>query len=161
MAREYQVRGDLSDDILRHAVEPFTNRFNESVAAFVIHGPGDTASVVHTLTDLWLSSYLEESSDVLRRAYTRATLVTTSHAWGPEPNPEREPVTAIVLALLARDAPRLPAAAVLGWLDSICANARLQRSHIPHLRTCLEKVEPQTDTEQRIHTRLVDLSERE
>jgi hypothetical protein len=46
------LSGALSDDILRHAIEPLLGRLPLAVVGFVLHGRDDAESVAHSLLRL-------------------------------------------------------------------------------------------------------------
>ncbi|AGL17759.1 NACHT domain-containing NTPase [Actinoplanes sp. N902-109] len=125
--RSMHLSGALSDDALRHAVEPLTTRLSPAVTTFAVHGRSDAESVAHSLVALWLASTLRDDSEQLLRAYERAV---TAVEYALEPPQATHGAggagIAIVLGQLAQDAAgsRLPAAAVAGFLDRLVASHR-------------------------------------
>jgi hypothetical protein len=105
--RSMSLDGYLSNDLLRHALEPLIATMPAALTEVVVHGPGDAESIARSLLNLWLGGLAADGA-ALATAYARAVAaVTVSRA--------PSPATALVLAALARDADRLPAALVASW----------------------------------------------
>jgi hypothetical protein len=98
----------LSDDALRHIVQPLIDEVPHAVTGFYRHGPGDAESVAASLVRLWVASGL--SKDSLLDAYERAVFAVAAPNWGPaRDNTSAAPAISMVLRALAADAARLPA----------------------------------------------------
>jgi hypothetical protein len=115
------LSGALSDDILRHAVEPLLGRLPLAVLGFVLHGRDDAESVAHSLIRLWLSSSLDDEPERLRYAYERAALAVSGWVWGPaeEKPDDAHSAIGIFLRSLAADAHRLLAADLIRFIQTI------------------------------------------
>ncbi|WP_433830344.1 NACHT domain-containing protein [Actinoplanes sp. CA-015351] len=109
-----QMSSALSDDLLRHSLEPMLKRMPDEVTGLVFHGPDDAESPAHSLLNLWLTSSLYEPS--LRRAYERALTAALSRDLATDAGADG---IGLVLRLLAADASRLPAADVVNLVDHI------------------------------------------
>jgi len=105
------LSNNLSDDALRHTLQPVLTRMPDTVRTFVVQGPGDAESVGHSLLGLWLTSALDE--DGLHAAYARAARALSLY--------ESQTAVTLFLETLLRDVPRLPATDVLDWLVAITA----------------------------------------
>jgi hypothetical protein len=106
---------NVSDDLLRHAVQPLLDRMPDTLRGFNVHGPGDTESVAHGLLSLWLTSLLDDDPAAMTRAYDR---VVAALCAGEPGDPA---VVRLVLRSLGRDSPWLPAADVSRWTAALAA----------------------------------------
>jgi hypothetical protein len=98
--RSMSLDGYLSDDLLRHALEPLIATMPHALTEVVVHAPGDAESVARSLLNLWLAG-LSPDDDRLATAYARAVEAVTA---------SRAPAsaTALLRVSLDRDAARLP-----------------------------------------------------
>ncbi|MDR7276151.1 NACHT domain-containing protein [Catenuloplanes atrovinosus] len=104
------LTGAMSDDALRHAIEPLLARAPHLVSRFVTHDDGSTESIAHSLVNLLLTSMLEESPAALARAYHKAAVLANA-PWlyhGSDERASANAVIALIRRLLARDRNRLP-----------------------------------------------------
>jgi hypothetical protein len=123
--KSMHLSGALSDDVLRHAVEPLLGRLPLAVLGFVLHGRDDAESVAHSLFRLWLASSLDDEPERLRYTYGRAAVAVSGAAWGPAgeaPNDARDAIR-IFLRWLAADAHRLPTADLIRLTGMIRTSA--------------------------------------
>jgi len=105
--RAMALDGYLSNDLLRHALEPLIETMPSALTEVVVHGPGDASSVARTLLDLWLAG-LGDDDERLATAYGRAVeAISATRA------PSR--AAALIRASLSRDAGRLPAGLSERW----------------------------------------------
>ena len=145
-----QLTNNLSDDALRHALQPLMDRMPETLTHFVVQAPGDVESVAHSLMALWLTSTLSEDPRELVRAYERAVLGVSGSGWDGETKQAHiESAIAVLLKTMARDVDRLPPAEVIRWLDSLGrsrffspANSRLALDCLNELPAVPETNEP-------------------
>jgi hypothetical protein len=138
--KSMQLSNALSDDALRHALEPLLNRLPEAVVSFMLHGPDDTESVAHSLIHLWLASAMSDQPQHLLQAYERAVTTVTSGVWGPsgDTNGPNGPAIAMILRWLASDANRLPSAEVLRLVRTIRSSPAFDNpSHLLPTVECL------------------------
>jgi hypothetical protein len=110
-----QLSNALSEDALRHALEPMLHRLPEAVETFTLHGRDDTESVAHALVHMWLASALGDEPARLLSAYDRAAVALVGKGWGLTDTANSSPGHAIrmVLRSLGADAHRLPSADVV------------------------------------------------
>ncbi|MFI5937525.1 NACHT domain-containing protein [Actinoplanes sp. NPDC051494] len=107
--KSMQLSGALSEDVLRHAVEPVLWRMPAAVATFVRHGAEESESVAHSLMTLLLASAHHDDPGDLLAAYLRARDAVIVAFQGDA----AEPYVTLLLRSLTRDAARLPADDVL------------------------------------------------
>jgi hypothetical protein len=139
--KSMQLTDGLSDDALRHVVDPLLDRLPETVSAFVVRSPDDTDSVAHSLLRLWLASTLGDEPEDLMTAYERAVFAVTRSVWGPAENPSAKPSIAIVLRSLAADAARLGLVRVLPLLKEILESDHCDyRAHLELAVECLRRI---------------------
>jgi NACHT conflict system protein len=114
-----QLRGDLGEEIIRHAIEPFLARLSPTLNAFAVWQPGQAESIARAMIRLWVTSHLDEPA--LVEAYDRCVFAICSRAWGPTgvPHPPSWPALTVLLQTLARDAGRLPIERVIQWARTI------------------------------------------
>ncbi|NMO56212.1 hypothetical protein HH310_34175 [Actinoplanes sp. TBRC 11911] len=118
--KSIHLTGALSDDVLRHVVQPLIEAVPYAVTGFARHGPGDAESIAASLVRLWVTSGLGEGD--LLAAYQRVVSAVTGPAWGP-PGPDNTsvvPVVRMVLRSLTADAGRLPVVDVARFVDRLC-----------------------------------------
>ena len=100
---------NMSEDVLRHAAEPFIERVPSALTRFVSHGDGRSESLAHSLVDLLLAPFADDEAELVD-AYDRAVLAVC--AWLPEHftdrTAEQAMVCRILLDLLERDKDRVP-----------------------------------------------------
>jgi len=115
------LSGSLSDDMLRHTVQPMLKRLPEAVRTFVLQDPENAESIGHSLLNVWLTSALDQDElprtyapESLRDAYARAARGLSGY--------ESLTAAALFLEMLARDVHRLPATDVLDWLDEVTSD---------------------------------------
>ncbi|MFI7540412.1 NACHT domain-containing protein [Actinoplanes sp. NPDC049599] len=135
----------LSDDALRHVVEPLIERLPDTVVTFAIHGPEDAESIAHSLVRLWLASASDEPAELLLTAYRRAVTAVAIRAWGPPGSAiaSAAPAIGLVLHALGTDAHRLPAADVRQLLRTIRSSEYFDaRSHLVPVVECLLASDP-------------------
>jgi len=131
-----QLSNNLSDDVLRHAVEPLLSRMPEAVTTFVLHGPRDAESIGRSILDLWLASALDPDTENLTRAYARAAdALPRSQPLGGAA--DEQVATRLFVALLGRDAARLAASDVLSWLLRVVAKAEVDPLMAAGILECL------------------------
>lgn len=108
------LSSNLSEDLLRHGLQPLLDRMPWAVTTVMLNGPGDAESIGHSVLELWLTSALDHDVHHLKVAYGRAAFALSRY----------ESLTAMTLfvEMLTRDAGRLPAADVLGWLLAVTLN---------------------------------------
>lgn len=148
--QQLQLRGNLGDDILRHALEPLIPRIGRAVSSFAVHARGDVESVARSLITLWLVSNLQEPDDALTAAYGRGVQAVCSHAWGRGgvPQPASWPALTLLLNMLLRDVGRLPGARVLEWIEVIVRSEPFLLADGRHqtlVIECLLETEPETE----------------
>jgi hypothetical protein len=115
-----QLTNNLSDDALRHALQPLIDRLPETLTHFVVQGPGDAESVGHSLVSLWLTSTLSDHPDELVRAYERAVRAVSAGGWDGETEMVHiASAISVVLKTMIRDADRLPLEMALEWLSTL------------------------------------------
>jgi hypothetical protein len=104
------LTGMLSDDTLRHALEPLLDRLPETLGRFVLRGENEVESVAHGLLRLLLASALEDGPASLLDAYEGA-LAAFRVGWGDLPT-ERKLLNVslirVMQRLLQQDRHRLP-----------------------------------------------------
>ena len=106
------LSSNLSEDLMRHALQPLLSGFPSSwLTSLELHGPQDAESLAHSLLQLWLLSARYGDVERLAVAYDRAVRVLKKHSV--------RPALAMVLEMLVRDATRLPATKVLGWVADL------------------------------------------
>jgi hypothetical protein len=139
----------LSDDAIRHILDPLTGRLPETVVTFVVQGPGDTESIAHSLVQLWLTSSLGDPPDRLLDAYARAVTAVATGAWGPPGSsaPSAGPTIGMVLRMLRADAHQLAADDVLDLVRKLRAGEHFDdRSHVlPAVEVLLAQPAPPSD----------------
>ncbi|MGW4947995.1 NACHT domain-containing protein [Actinoplanes sp. NPDC004185] len=133
-----QLSSALSDDTLRHALEPLIDRLPEAVTTFSLHGRDDAESFARMLVRLWVASALGDEPDRLLTAYDRVVFALAGAAWGPADAPADAPGLAVrmVLRCLAADADRLPYADVVRLARQIRSSRWYD--HTAHLLVLLE-----------------------
>lgn len=138
--KSMHLSNSLGEDALRHAVEPLVGRLPETTVSFVLHGPEDTESIAHSLTELWLTSALDDEPERLLSAYDRAVAAVAYGAWGRagSPNTSAGPAINLILRSLTADANRLPAVDLRRLVDTIRSSDRFDASM--HLLPTLECV---------------------
>ncbi|MDP9794722.1 hypothetical protein J2S43_003234 [Catenuloplanes nepalensis] len=113
----------LSDDALRHALEPLLTRMPHLVSRFVQHQDGTSESVAHSVLRLLVSSASGDEETRLLTAYERAVFAVTVR-WGdlaPDPRVLSETLAELIQRLLDRDRGRLPDEAVRSMSDRLSA----------------------------------------
>ena len=126
----YYLRGELFDEVFRHALEPILDVLGPSVTHFAPLDEQRAESVAHSLIALWLASDLLydlgfdpeshlESERNLTGAYERAVQVVT-RAWQRNAYPDDAGRSlTLLLTMLRRDEARLPAGDVRRWYGII------------------------------------------
>jgi hypothetical protein len=155
IVRSLQLRGGLGDNVLRHALEPVMTRMGEALTSFVCQSVREAESIARSLIELWLTSHLHEPTDQLITAYERAVLGVTGYGWGPGEHPDSRPAVTLLLSMMERDVHRLPASCLLDWLDTIVRSDRFRPEHAPTALACLSHTGAETESHQRVRSRLI------
>jgi hypothetical protein len=135
-----QLSSALSDDTLRHALEPLLDRLPTAVMTFALHGRDDAESFARMLVRLWVASALGDEPAGLLPAYDRVVFALAGAAWGPADTPAGAPGLAVrmVLRCLATDAHRLPSADVVRLASQIRSSEWFDpTAHLLPLVECL------------------------
>jgi len=119
--RSMDLSSNLSDDLLRHAVEPLMRAMPESITNLAHHAPTDVESVAHSLVHLWTTSALDQDPEQVLRAYQRAVVAVTGQKWLTSTT-AMEPMAStagVILRCLHVDATRLNPGDVVGLIWEI------------------------------------------
>lgn len=111
-----QLSNNLSDDVLRHAIEPVLEQMGGAVHFFRVHGPQDAESVAHSLLRLTMCS-LGDDEPALARAYERAVAAVAGYLADVQAG--TAPV--LLMRLMKQDAGRLGRDVVAGHCRRIAA----------------------------------------
>jgi hypothetical protein len=117
--RSMKLSSNLSDDVLRHAIDPVVDEMNFALQQFVVHGEDDVESVAHSLLRLWLVSMNGDDTQ-LKTAYDRA--VTAAVAWSSNLSVRKgknHTPTLTVLRSMTKDAERLSADEIYDYVERI------------------------------------------
>ncbi|BAL91083.1 hypothetical protein AMIS_58630 [Actinoplanes missouriensis 431] len=76
------LSGALSDDLLRHALQPLLDRMPEAVEWVVTDAEGRSVSMAHLLIEVLLASAMEKDPDALRSIRERALTLARSAEFG-------------------------------------------------------------------------------
>ncbi|GAA0448955.1 hypothetical protein Aca07nite_80140 [Actinoplanes capillaceus] len=127
--RSMDLSSALSDDLLRHALDPMIDRFPLAAFATIVErSPGDLESVAHSLMRLSLLSGRTDRPTDLLSAYDRALIAILALDEEPIPGADVHPTMEMFLRLLTADARTLPSEEVLrlvgvlldeGWVGGI------------------------------------------
>ncbi|MET0491923.1 MAG: ATP-binding protein [Actinoplanes sp.] len=134
------LSNNLSDDVLRHAVDPLLRRLPDTILRFGVHGPDDAESIAHGLVNLWLTSSLDDGPELLR-AYERVATLLTGNDWITEAeHGSVADVLVVFVRSLSQDRDRLPGRDyvrllyALQWLVELLPDPRPRESFARCLR---------------------------